>query len=324
MKHLYAGRKVAVTGASGFIGSHLVRRLVEDGAEVLAIARSANRAASLAAVRTQIRFVTADLSDSSATAVLFRNFKPEKVFHMAAHPDRAESFQQMRDCLRHNTEAVINLLEISQEAGVETFVFCDSTKDFGNCGLPYSEELGDKPVCSYAIAKSAAWHLCKLYATLYDRVNVVGVRPTLVYGPGQNGNLISHLNSCVEQGRPIRVQGGWQTRDPLYIDDAVDAFLCCGVSNVARGHAVPIGGGHEMTVMEICETVLRHLGVSRCIEADSGSLRPTEIYRSVCANVEAGKLLGWRPRFTFEQGLARTFSTYTGADHSIAARAAAS
>ena len=91
-------------------------------------ARSANRAASLAAVRTKIRFVTVDLSDSSATADLFGDFKPEKVFHMAAHPDRAESFQQMRDCLRHNTEAVINLLEISQEAGVETFVFCDSTK----------------------------------------------------------------------------------------------------------------------------------------------------------------------------------------------------
>jgi UDP-glucose 4-epimerase len=296
--------RVAVIGATGFIGSHLTERLVECGAEVLAVARSGDRLSSLARILPRIRFITADITLRDSAAGLFRNFQPHQVFHLASGRDGVETFDQMRRSLRQNTEAVINLLEASAEAKVETFVFCDSSKVYGNTESPYSEDIPDEPICSYAIAKSAAWRFCKLYSELCDG-QVVALRPTMVYGSRQNVNLVSHILGRVRRKMPVVLQGGWQSRDPLFIDDAVEAFLKAATVPAARNHAIPISGGEEMTLTEICRRVAAAAGEEVEIVCEPEQVRSTEIFRSRCDNGDAERLLGWRPEISFEEGLAR-------------------
>ncbi|HEV8043149.1 MAG TPA: NAD-dependent epimerase/dehydratase family protein [Bryobacteraceae bacterium] len=297
--------KVAVIGATGFIGSHLTERLVECGAEVLAVARTRERLANLAAVLPRIHLTLADATERESIADVFRDFLPEKVFHLASGRDGHETFDQMRTSLRQNAEAVINVLEISAAAKVETFVFCDSSKVYGNCQTSYSEDTPDDPVCSYAIAKSAAWRFCKLYSAVSGG-HVVALRPTMIYGPRQNLNLVSYLLAQIPRQTPVALQGGWQTRDPLYVDDAVEALLRAAIAPAARNRAIPISGGEEMTIADICRRAAAALGEEVEIVSEPAAVRLTEVFRSCCDNVDAERLLmGWRPRISLEQGLAR-------------------
>lgn len=302
----YRNMRVAVLGATGFIGSHLTERLVEEGAEVLAVAKTRARLDNLARVADRIHFAATDLA-SSPDASLFMDFQPRKIFHLAAHPDGSESFSHMRESLRQNTEMVVNVLEMAAAAKVDTIVFSDSSKTYGNTSAAYREASAADPVCSYAIAKAAAWNFCKLYAKMHPDSHVVALRPTMVYGPRQNVNLISYLIGALQRntGSRITVQGGWQTRDPLHVSDAVEAFLRAGASPMARGHAIPVGGGEEMTVAEICRRVKVAFGSDAPIDFGASPLRITEIFRSSCDNQDAKRLLVWQPAISISEGLAR-------------------
>jgi UDP-glucose 4-epimerase len=308
MTNLLAGRRIAVIGATGFIGSHLVERLVAGGAEVLAISRTPTHLPRLASVRQACGFAVCDIMASAQIRRLLRVFRPDTVYHLAAHPDAAESFAQMTACIGVNTLAVVHALQAATEAGARLFVYGDSSKVYGNTGVPYAEHTQARPICSYAIAKAAAWDLCLLGAATSGTIEVVGLRPTFVYGPRQSRNLITYIHECHAANRPVRLQGGTQTRDPLHIDDAVSAFVAAGCRPAARGHSIPIGGGLEISVADLSRRVLAELGSSEVPLVDGAAPRPTEIWRSCSGNREAVALLGWQPRVSLAEGLRRTLS----------------
>jgi nucleoside-diphosphate-sugar epimerase len=302
------GRRIAVIGATGFIGTHLVERLAAEGAHVLALARSTARPAKLATVQGACEFGVCDITVKTQVRRLLRAFQPHTVFHLAAHPDGAESFTQMAMSVQANTLAVVHTLEASADAGATTFVFGDSSKVYGNGPVPYIESTEARPICSYAIAKAAAWELC-LLGSAVSGIHVIGLRPTFVYGPGQTRNLITHIQECIAAQRPVRLQGGTQTRDPLFIDDAVDAFVAAACRPEARGHSIPIGGGREISVADLSARVIAALGSTEEPLVDGMAPRATEIWRSVSGNHEAFALLGWRPRVSLAEGLRRTLAS---------------
>jgi len=307
MTTLLTGRRVAVIGATGFIGSHLVERLVADGAEVLAIARTRDRLDHLSAVRHACAVALCDITAGAHVRRLLHMFRPDTVFHLAAHPDAAESFAHMSTCLQVNTLGVVNVLDAAAESGARLLVFGDSCKVYGNSGVPYGVATPARPICSYAVAKAAAWQLC-LVAAASSPLRVVGLRPTFVYGPRQTWNLITYIQSCVAAGRPVSLQGGSQTRDPLYVADAVDAFVAAASRPEAHGQAIPIGGGMEISVADLSDRVLATLGSSLRPVIGGDAPRPTEIWRSVSDNHDALALLRWRPRVTLADGLRRTLN----------------
>ncbi|MGH9632914.1 MAG: NAD-dependent epimerase/dehydratase family protein [Bryobacteraceae bacterium] len=304
-------QRAAVIGATGFIGSHLTERLVAEGNEVLAIAQSRRHLDALAGVEGQCEFRTCDVTDPDSLAEILEAFRPRYVFHLAAHPDGPESIQQIETCVRVNALGVINALNAANQAGCEVFAFADSAKVYGNSGVPHKTEHLPNPICSYAVAKTAAWQLCKLVAAL-SGMQVVGLRLTFVYGPRQNWNLIRYVQQCATAGQQVKVQGGSQTRDPLYIDDAIDAFLLAATQRVAYGHSIPIGGGQEMKVLELCRAVLRAMGEELPVVANAEQPRLTEIWRSACDNTDAKLLLNWSPRTTLMEGLTRTIRWQPG------------
>lgn len=308
-----AGRRVAVVGGTGFIGSHLVERLVCEGAEPLAVAHTPARLPHLAAVAAQCAFAVADISDAASIDGVFRRWRPEVVFHLAAEPDAEESFDHITACVRTNGLGLVNTLRAAAISGAEVFVYGASAKDYGNAPVPYRASQPANPVCSYAIVKAAGWQLCQLAAS-FAGLNVVALRPTFVYGPRQNRNVITYVHECVGQNRPVRLMGGSQTRDPLYIEDAVRAFVLAAVEPRAWGHAIPIGGGQELSVTSLCEAVIAALGAQTRVVAGAEQPRATEIWRSSSDNIDAARLLGWEPWVTLSDGLARTVDAWVPAN----------
>jgi nucleoside-diphosphate-sugar epimerase len=298
-------RRCAVIGATGFIGSHLAERLVAEGARVLAVARSERRRGNLAAVRSHVEFVTCDVMAGEALTHQLAPFAPDIVFYLADHPDGTEDFSQMRRAVVMNALGAVAALEAATSAGAELFVHGDSAKVYGNGPAPYRMNQPVQPICSYAIGKAAAWQLCQL-ARLAGGPAVVGLRPTLVYGPRQGMNLLEYVRRCIQAGHPTVLQGGHQTRDPLFVDDVVDAFVRAAVTPDARGLAIPVGGGHEISVLDLARAVMAALGSDGPVETSLGA-RPTEIWRCVADNTDAGSVLGWRPATSLQEGLAKTF-----------------
>ncbi len=298
-------RRVAVIGGTGFIGSHLTEQLVAEGADVLAVARSETRLTSLASVRASCVVALADVCEAAAIDRILRRFRPEIVYFMAAHPDGTESFRHISECMRTNGVGLVNALQAAGTVGAEVFVYGDSAKDYGNADAPYRAAQPASPVCSYAILKAAGWQLCQLVAC-FTPMKMVALRPTLVYGPRQNRNVITYVRDCVVAGRPVRLMGGSQTRDPLYVDDAVRAYIAAATQSAAWGQAIPIGGGQELTVTSLCEAVVAALKGSVPVVPGAEQSRLTEIWRSSSDNTDASRLLDWRPQVSLSEGIART------------------
>lgn len=301
------GARVLVTGARGFLGSHVVDRLVSEGAFVGALSRRPPISAISSAVALQC-----DVRDADSTIGAIARFRPEILFHFVAHPDGPERFDHFRAGVDTNVMATIHVLEGFRQSGGRLLVYGDSSKVYGGSEAPYDQNTLPRPISSYAITKLAAWEFCQLYSRLYG-IDAVSLRPTMTYGPRQSFNLISYVVESVLSGKAeIRLDGGSQTRQPLYVDDAIDAFVrAAQQGSELSGRVINIGGGRECRVSELAETIVELMGGGIPIVPVAANVRPTEMPRSCCDNTEAQRLIGWSPRTTLRDGLRRTIQALT-------------
>lgn len=311
-----AGKRVLITGASGFLGYHTVQRLLRTGAQVCAVSRTAGR---LAAVERcdLLDHALCDLTNSEDTHRVFTDFKPQIVFHFASHPDGRESYSQARSNIECNLIGTLNMLESFHGTGKDpnaVFVYADSCKVYGGNAVPYRADMALMPLSSYAISKASGWELCQLYRRIHG-TTTVSVRPTLIYGPDQSYNLIRFVVNCVLNGHhEVRLDGGEQTRDPLYVDDAIDAFILVAERGKSlSGRVVNIGGNNELSVKELAELIVRLMGSSIPVVCSPQCARPTDTARSFCDNDEASRAIGWQPRTNLVTGLLKTIKSIVDA-----------
>ena len=305
-----SGKRVLVTGAGGFIGSHLVERLISHEVEVAALDMAEGRLAFLP-VRTGFRFLQCDLRDSASTLREVGLFDPHIIYHLASHPDGHEDFSQIESSIKGTLCTTVNVLEAFRNCcNAELFVYGDSTKAYGDSNVPYRQAMPLQPLSSYGIAKAAGWQFCEMYRRVHALPSV-SVRPTVIIGPRQAFNLIDYVVGCVLAGKEaVRLDGGDQTRDPLYIEDALDAYLAVACAGTRlSGQAINISGGAEYTVREIASTVVRLMGAAVPVVCVPCFRRPTDTERSWGDNAEAAKLLGWRPRTNLEEALRTTIQS---------------
>ncbi len=305
-------KKVLVTGGSGFVGAHLTERLLMAGHEVVVLTRQTGTPSRLLRLAGHPGFQLRQC-DPLVAQQLFLCFaaeRPDFVYHLAAQPDATEDFKQVRQVIDGNISMTVNLLEACRRYPVELFVYTDSSKVYGNQPVPYHADTLPAPICSYAIAKLAGWNFCEFYRQHHD-VPSVSVRPTLIYGPGQGYNLINFVVESIIKGRhEITLMGGQQTRDPLFIDDAISLFAgLMSVSEQANGQVINIGGGKEYSITEIATRIAVSMRVNVRVRADESQVRPTEIWRSCSHSEEARALLGWRAEVSLDQGLQRTIES---------------
>jgi nucleoside-diphosphate-sugar epimerase len=297
-------QKILVAGAGGFIGSHLVERLVAKGDIVAGLSRSSGKLAEIDS--KSFAFYLCDLTDAEQTRKCLQAFKPDIVLNFAAHPDSRESYNQAMQTIQNNLIGTLNLLDAFTQLGGGTFIMGDSCKVYGFEHPPYTSETKVNPNSSYAISKLAAWNLCTLYQNLYG-VKVVSIRPTIVFGPRQPLNIFSAVLARLAKGETeITLDGGTQTRDPLYISDLIDLCLLV-IENIdaVNGMVLNLGGGSEVAVFDLVKHIVDITKSAATVTSCPERVRKTEILRCYCDNKEIERLLGWKPKVSLQEGITR-------------------
>ena len=302
---------VLVTGCAGFIGSHLVERLLEQGHTVVGIdcftdyyspeRKHAN--ISRAEVQPEFTLMTEDIVD-------MRRFPSvEYVFHMAAQPGvRASWGSNFEVYLRNNVEATQKLLEFYKSKHLKRFIYSSSSSVYGDAPLPMREDTLTKPVSPYGVTKLAAEHLCYLYWKNFS-VPTVSLRYFTVYGPRQRPDMAIHkFVQAVLSEESVAVYGdGTQTRDFTFISDVVDALVLAAETEVG-GEVINIGGGSQISVNEVLEKIGRIAGKKaqiRRLGKQKGDVKDTRAEIS-----KARSVLGWRPHWHIDRGLAEYVRWY--------------
>lgn len=312
-----------VTGAHGFVGSHLARALLEGGDEVRVLDRPAPRLADvggerlssldLLGIRAEVELVEADLRDADAVAAAVEGI--DSVFHLAAQTIVGVALESPLETYEVNVRGAWNVFEACRVHGVGRVVFASSDKAYGaSPELPYREDFPLRAAYPYDASKAAADTIARSYANAYGLPLAV-TRFANVYGGGDLNfsRLIPETAIAVLGGRPPIIRSdGSPERDFLYVDDAVAAYLAiaAALDPGAAGQAFNAGGERPYSVREVVELIAAASGAD--IEPDfQGAGNPDgEIDRQFVDSTKLRELTGWRPGVELRDGLRRTLEWY--------------
>lgn len=316
--------RALVTGAHGFVASHLSRALLERGDAVTVLDRPDPRVADvggprrsgldLLGIRDDVQLVEADLRDAEAVAGALAGV--EAVFHLAAQTIVGVARESPLETLEVNVRGAWNIFEACREQGVKTVVFASSDKAYGaSPELPYKEDFALRAAYPYDASKAAADIIARSYASAYG-VPLAVTRFANIYGGGDLNfsRLIPETVVAALEGRaPVIRSDGSPERDFLHVDDAVSAYLAIADAlgaGDAVGEAFNAGGDRPHSVREVVELIAEAAGSG--VEPDfQGAGNPDgEIDRQFVDSTKLRELTGWRPGVGLEHGLRRTLEWY--------------
>lgn len=304
-----------VTGGAGFIGSHLVKRLVRDGCQVRVVDNLVTgQLCRLDPVRAAIELIEADLADEAVARRAVEGI--DYVLHQAAVPSVQRSVNDPIGTHRANVTATVNLLESARRAGVRRLIYAASSSAYGDTeALPKREAMPADPLSPYALQKFAGERYCKIYRELYG-LETVSLRYFNVFGPGQDPRseysaVIPKFIAALLAGRPLTIYGdGEQSRDFTYIDNVVEANLLALKAPDAAGKVCNIGCGERITLNQLVALLEKQLGVKARVH--HGPPKPGDVRHSLADISRAKALLGYEPKVAIEEGLRRTVKAMKG------------
>jgi UDP-glucose 4-epimerase len=309
--------RVLVTGGAGFIGSHLVERLLGDGWSVTVLDNLSTGAREN--VATEATFVEGDVGDRALVAEVVAGGGFDAVLHIAGQASIRLSFADPEVDLRTNVVGTVNVLRACIEAGVPRLVNASSMTAYGEPDqIPTPEDVPCVPVSYYGVTKYAAERYAHVTGTRPDvDLAVTSLRMFNVYGPRQSiGNpyqgVLAIFIGNVLRGEPITIHGdGSQTRDFVFVDDVVNAWLRVLAAPKTADAVLNVGSGVETSVTELANAVLAAFGEPR----DSWEIRHEDVQlgdqRRACAKLDAIAAHGWAPSVGLHDGVARTVSWAT-------------
>lgn len=305
------GRRVLVTGATGFVGSHVVRRLLDGGAEVVAMSSSVSATVPprLADVIDDVQIVDANVSDVSSLAHAVEVGRPELVVHLAAFTHVGRSFYRVDENIQTNIQGTVNLLQ-ALDGAFERLVYVGSGDVYGDGEIPFREDQPVAPVSPYAVSKYAAERFCRMYHQAHGWP-IVCLRPFNTFGPWQSvDRVVPELIVAGLKGERLSMTEGTQTREFTYVTDVADAVVLALTRPGVAGEVLNIGRGEEVSMRTLALTIVELLGSG--LEPDFGALppRPNEIPRMVSDSSRARTMLGWEAAYTLEDALDRTVAWY--------------
>ena len=316
----WSGRTVAVTGAGGFIGSHLTERLVRLGARTRAVVHynGDGRRGWLdhSPAISDVDIIAGDLRDPSSIQRAFEGV--EVVFHLAALIAIPYSYVAPESYVRTNIEGTLNVLELARRAGARV-VHTSTSETYGTAQYTPIDER--HPTCAqspYAASKAGADQLALSYYHAFA-VPVTIVRPFNTFGPRQSPRaVIPAIITQALEGQAVRLGSLTPRRDLTSVADTVNGFVRAAEVDAAVGETVNLGSGRDVSIGELATRILDLVGSGAQVSEDPRRVRPdgSEVWRLVCDAHKAGTLLGWQPSVSLDDGLRETiewFRTRRGA-----------
>ncbi len=312
-KQAWSGRKALVTGAGGFIGSHLVERLVELGANVRALVRytSTGHAGWLdsSPVRSDVDVVLGDIRDFDSVQGAMRD--RDTVFHLAALIGIPYSYRAAQSYVRTNIEGTLNVLQASRDLATERVVCTSTSEVYGNARyVPINEEHPLQGQSPYSASKIGADKIAESYYLSFG-LPVSIVRPFNTYGPRQSTRaVIPTIITQALSGSEVRVGSLSPTRDFNYVTDTVEGFLGAASAPQAIGKTINFGSGVEISIGDLAKQIGHLVGKDLTLVSEEQRVRPdnSEVDRLCADSSLAQQLLGWQSRVSIEQGLRQTIA----------------
>ncbi|HEY8547271.1 MAG TPA: NAD-dependent epimerase/dehydratase family protein, partial [Acidimicrobiales bacterium] len=305
-----------VTGGAGFIGSNLADALVADGRAVHVVDDLSQGKAEQ--VPPEATLHQMDIRDADGLAAVVEAARPATIFHLAAQADVRVSVARPAFDAEVNVVGTINVLEGARRAGARKIVFASSGGtiygEVDGSDLPAKESLPQVPLSPYGVAKKVAFDYCNAYRALHG-IEFTALALANVYGPRQDphgeAGVVAIFAGRLLAGEPCTIFGdGEQTRDFVYVDDVVDAFV--RATDRGDGLLINIGTGNETSVNKLYRTMATAAGVAA--PALSAAARPGELQRSSLDPSRAAVQLGWRPWTPLEEGSARVLDWFRSRD----------
>ena len=306
----FKGKRILITGAGGFIASHLCRNLFREGADIYILVKynSVIDHTRLVDIWNHITPIEADIRNADSLKQL-NAFKPEIIYHFAAYNHVGDSFTHISEAIDVNGKGTLNLLESYEN--YKRFIYISSSEIYGHQShVPFKEDALPFPISPYAIGKYSGelyarmkWHVFKKPITI--------LRPFNAFGPYQSAiAIIPELIIKCLKGEDINTTPGQQTRNFNYIDNLIEGFKLATINEESIGEIINLGTDHEISIADLAHSIHKLSRSKSKLNIGKLSYRPTEIWRMAADSHKAHSLLGWKSQVSLEKGLVTTIEWY--------------
>ena len=308
----YKKMPVLITGAEGFIGSHLSARLVKEGARVSALVRPGADLSRLSALEDKMSINSLDIREIEQVEEFVATVRPQRIFHLAAITDVNRDWKSVPLVTEVNLGGTINLLQALSSIDYEICITTCTAEAYGRNPAPFKENMPLDPISPYSFSKAAATAFCRMAAASLG-ASVRVLRLFLVYGPGQGEErFLPQLIKAALTGSPFKMTAGEQTREYTYIDDVIEGLLMAAAKGRGEGEVYNLGSGQEISLKDLVEKLGEITGRKVKLDRDVLSYRENEIWRFLGDNHRAYDSLCWKVKTPLEIGLIRTVNWYKG------------
>ena len=299
-------KSILITGASGFIGQHLLKQFSKYSSSIVIIQRNKMP------THLPIRQFECDIVNSDDLKYCFSQCNPEIIVHLAGYKERSTNLSSFSEGINTNVIGSLNIFsEALKKENLESLIVLGTAEEYGNNVCPFEETHRESPVSPYSFSKTCISHMAMLFHHLYH-LPVTVLRPTVAYGPGQEDDMfLPSLINSLDKNQPFMMTPGEQTRDFLYIDDLIDAILRVPRHPLSRGHIINIGSGVPTKILDIAYSVEKLMNKKNLVKLGQIPYRNNEIM-NYCVNIDkAKKTLHWKPRITLDAGLMSMIQSIT-------------
>lgn len=309
----WTGRKVLVTGAGGFIGSHLTEHLVRAGATVRAMVQYNSLGTwewlDTSDCKDDIEVIAGDVTDAGMVSAAMKDI--DTAFHLAALIAIPYSYRAPQSYVQTNITGTLNVLLAARDAGVRRIVHTSTSEVYGTAQyVPIDEAHPLQGQSPYSASKIGADKMAEAFHASYG-LPVTILRPFNTYGPRQSARaVIPTIISQYLAGDTARLGGLTPTRDFTFVDDTVRGFLLAAAAPDAVGRTINLGVGQEISISDLADLIGKVMGRRPAVEQEADRMRPanSEVERLLSNNDLARRLLGWQPQIPLAEGLQRTIA----------------
>ena len=304
--------KLLVTGASGFIGSHLLPRLVSAGYDLAVYTRT------ISVAPKGIISYAGDITDQRAIEECVSDFKPDVVVHLSADKNRSRDIDDFEDSIKTNLHGALYLIRpLLKLKNFNKLIVMGTAEEYGLNSGPFTEKMKEKPVSCYSLSKTMQACLAETISRIY-RLPCVYLRPSVVYGPGQSTEMfLPSLITALANNQIFDMTMGLQTRDYIYIDDLLDAIMMAIQSDIAEFEAINIASGESISISKVANQVESIMGRYGLVKKGKFDQRKLEVMDYTMEITKAKKLLNWSPSTSFANGLQKTINYFCKTNETV-------
>jgi len=304
------GKRILLTGGSGFLGSHLCEKLLQLDNQLTLLCLPDDPLANLQAIQNQLQVVRCDLTDTGQLEKIVKGVAPQYVYHLAARIDRTRSARLLGEMVANNLLPIVSLIQALAGFELERFLVLGTSDIYGQTPAPCREDASPNPNSPYALTKSLALTFAR-YAWQNYNLPAVMLVPFMVYGPRQNPRMmISQALNAVAQGEDFPMTRGEQVREFNYVGDIVAGLITAATAEGVLGETINLCGGPKLTIYEASQRIFSMLGARGKLLRDSLPYRAQETMSHFGDPEKCRRLLNYQPQTSFEDGIKKTYSYF--------------